>query len=146
MRIFAYRPLLRILDERRRLVAEHLAAAERDREEARGLLRQHQEMFAEAREQAAAVLARAENEAERRICEILAQARAETELIRARAAAAIRRERDEARRELRAELAELTLAVTRKVIGQAVDRRQHLRLVTDAVQEVDRQWRTRKQL
>jgi hypothetical protein len=36
--------------------------------------------------------------------------------------------------------------VTRKVIGQAVDRRQHLRLVTDAVQEVDRQWRTRKQL
>ncbi len=144
LRIFAYRPFLKVLDERRRLVGEHLAAAERDREESRDLLQQQKKMFAEARERAGAIVARAESEADRRTREILAQARAETENLKARAAAAIDRERDEARSVLRAELADLTLAVTRKVIGEVVDREQHLRLVTDAVREVDRQWRIRE--
>ncbi|MEW6184045.1 MAG: F0F1 ATP synthase subunit B [Bacillota bacterium] len=139
MRIFAYRPLLKVLDDRRRMVAEQLATAERDREEAGDLLRQRQEMLVEAREQARAIIDRAESEAESRVRRILEQARNDSDAVKNKALAALERERDEARKTLRDELAELVLTATQKVAGRMIDREQHLRLVREAVKEVGAQ-------
>lgn len=139
LRLFAYRPLLKVLDDRRRLVAEHIAAAENARKEAEELLERRRELFARAREETQAIVARAETAAENRAREILERARADSESFKARAAAVIRREKDEARSALRAELADLVLLATTKVAGQAIDRDQHFRLVQDAVEEAGRQ-------
>lgn len=136
LRIFAYRPLLKVLDDRRRLVAEELATTERNREEAGNLLRRRQELLVEAREQARAIVARAESEAESSVRRVLEQARIDADGLKARTIAAIERERDEARKILREELAGLVLVATEKVAGQIIDREQHLRLVHEAVKEV----------
>ncbi|MEW6447975.1 MAG: F0F1 ATP synthase subunit B [Bacillota bacterium] len=139
LRLFAYRPLLKVLDDRRRFVAEQIAAAEKARKEAEELLAQRRELLVNAREEARAILARAETAAENRTREVLEQARAASDSMQARAAAEIERQKNEARRALHAELADLVLLATAKVAGQAIDRNQHFRLVQNAVEEVGRQ-------
>jgi len=139
LRLFAYRPLLRVLDDRRRFVAEQIAAAERERSKAEALFRRRQEVLSEAREQARAIAARAQTEAENRAREILARARADCESFRARAVLEIEREKEEARSALRAELTDLVFLAAAKVAGAVIDREQHFRLVQEAVEEAGRQ-------
>lgn len=139
LRLFAYPPLLKALDDRRRFVAEQIEAAEKARREAEDLVERRQELFANARKEAQAILARAEATAENRMREILERARLNSDSLRANAAAEIKREMDEARSAVRAELAELVFLATQKVAGQIIDRDQHYRLLQDAVAEVNRQ-------
>lgn len=139
LRLFAYPPLLKALDDRRRFVAEQIEAAEKARQEAEDLVERRQELFANARKEAQAILARAEATAESRMREILERARLNSDSLRANAAAEIKREMYEARSAVRAELAELVFLATQKVAGQIIDRDQHYRLLQDAVAEVNRQ-------
>lgn len=138
LRLFAYRPLFKILDERRRLVAESLEAAEGERENAQKLRQEQKEILAGARGQARDIIVRAENEARDQMREILAQARAAAEEVKARAIAEIEREREEVRAALRADLAGLVLSGTEKTIGRVLNDEEHLRLVRDAIGEVGR--------
>lgn len=136
LRVFAYKRLLGVLDERRRLVAEQVKTAEGDREVARSLRRQQEEVLAGVRGQAAEMIARAEGEARNRAREIVDEARTAAEEIKIRAFSEIERERDEVRAALRGELAGLVLLGTEKAVRRVMDNDEHLRLVREAVGEV----------
>lgn len=142
LRIFAYRPLLKVLDDRRRFVAAQVEAAEHDRERAGELYRRGERALESARGEAGAIIVRAEREAREQAGRIIEEARAAAGRERRRAAADIDRELAEARVLLQRELAGLVLQSTEKVVGLVMDGPEHRRLVEQAVGEAgDEHWR-----
>jgi F-type H+-transporting ATPase subunit b len=131
----AYRPVLRLLDERRRRIQEGLAASE---EAKRRLAEAEQEVRAQlerARQESQALIAQAQQVAARLQEEARGQARQEAEQLLARARAEIELERDAAIAQLRQEFADLTIRAAERVIRRSLDREAHRRLIEEALAE-----------
>jgi len=130
-----YKPIMRLLDERARRIREGLEAAERMKEQAARAEQEVQARLEEARREGQALIAQAQALASRLQEESRQQARQEAEAMLARARTEIQLERDAAIAELRREFADLTIAAAEKVIGQALDRQAHQRLIEEVLAE-----------
>ena len=135
LRLFVYKPVLKMLDERRERIREGLSAAERGREAAIEANREAQAQIDAARREGQAIIAQAQQVAQRMQEEAIERGRREQEAIVERARAEIQLERDSAIAELRKEFADLTIAAAEKVIGQSLDRAAHQRLIEQALSE-----------
>jgi F-type H+-transporting ATPase subunit b len=133
LRLFVYKPVLKMLDERRERIREGLNAAERGREAAVEANREAQAQIDAARREGQAIIAQAQQVGQRMQEEAIERARTEQEAILARARAEIQLERDGAIAELRKEFADLTISAAEKVIGQSLDRSAHQRLIEQAL-------------
>lgn len=133
LRLFVYKPILRMLDERRERIREGLSAAERGREQAAEANREAQAQIEAARREGQAIIAQAQQVAQRLQEEGRADAQRQREADIQRARAEIQMERDNAITELRKEFADLTIAAAEKVIGQSLDRTVHQRLIDEAL-------------
>jgi len=125
------------LEERSKRIAESIEAAERTRAEAERLLAEYRQRLHEAREQAEEIIRRARQTAQAHE----AQAREEAQRIAAEGVQRAQREIEEATQQslarLRSEVAELTVLATEKVTRKALDRQDQLRLVQEALAELD---------
>jgi F-type H+-transporting ATPase subunit b len=135
MRLIAYKPILKMLDQRRQRIADGLAAAERGHEQAEEANREAQSQIDEARRQGQAIVAQAQQVATRLQEEARQQAQQQQEAMIERARSEIQLERDGAIAELRREFADLTISAAEKVIGQSLDRNAHQRLIEEALTE-----------
>lgn len=136
LRRFAYRPVLGMLDERRRRISKGLEdaeAAERDRTLASA---EREAAVAEARKEAQAMIARATKIAEDSRAEIMAEAKAEADKLIERAREEIAGEKEKALAELRGHVAELALAAAGKLVGSEMSSATQRRLVDDFLAEV----------
>jgi len=136
LRLVAYKPLLKVLEERQKYVANTIAHAENQRAEAEKIKAEYEAEMRRAREQAQAIIERATKAGEEQALNIIAQAKAEAERIKEGALADIQREREKAIAELRDQVASLALLVAGKVIKETLDVQAHERLVQDAIKEV----------
>jgi len=121
LRAFAYKPILAMLEKRKQEIAEGLSAAEKARAEAdREQAKFQTELEAAGRssQEEASKIAKATAGMRE---QILAEARKEAEEMKAKARAEIEAERQAAQSELRRQLADLTVDLTRKVVGQTID-------------------------
>ena len=137
-RLFLYKPLMRILDERRKRIAEGLQASD---DAKRRLAETEQDVSAEmqrARQEAQAVIAQAQQTSARMAEEGRQQARTEAEQILERARGEIQLERDNAISELRREFADLTITAAEKVIRRSLDRAAQHDLIEQVLQEAPR--------
>lgn len=116
LRLFAYRPVLRILDERREKVARELVGAEEARLEAERLRDEKEKTLRAARLEAEAIIARARRAAEQETMDLLAQAREETARMASEARRQLAREREQVAGALRGEVAALSVAVATRVL------------------------------
>ncbi len=128
---YIWPPLTRALEERRRKIADGLAAAERGRREQELAARRAAEVIHEAKEQAADIIARAERRAAEIVEEAKAEARAEGERILAAARSEIEQEIHRAREELRRQVAALAVAGAERILEREVDERAHARLLDE---------------
>jgi F-type H+-transporting ATPase subunit b len=135
MRMFVYKPVLKMLDERRARIQEGLSAAERGLEAGEEAAKAAAAQLDEARREGQQVVANAQQVAQRLQEEARTQAQQQQEAILERARAEIQQERDAAIAELRKEFADLTISAAEKVIGQSLDRQAHQRLIDEALQE-----------
>jgi F-type H+-transporting ATPase subunit b len=135
MRLFIYKPVLKILDERRERIREGLSAAERGRETAAEANREAQAQIDAARTEGQAIVAQAQQVAQRLQEEGRVQATSQADALLERARSEIQLERDAAIAELRKEFADLTIAAAEKVIGQSLDRGAHQRLIDEALSQ-----------
>lgn len=133
LRLFIYKPVLKMLDERRERIREGLAAAERGREAAVEANREAQAQIDAARAEGQAIVAQAQQVAQRLQEDGRAQAAQQAEALLERARGEIALERDAAIAELRREFADLTIAAAERVIGQSLDRNAHQRLIEEAL-------------
>jgi len=131
--IFAYRPAMRLLDERRRRIQEGLEAAEQAKQRAAQAGLEVQAQLERARQEGQAVIGQAQQIASRIQEEAHQQARQDAEALLTRARSEIQLERDSAIAELRREFAGLTIEAAEKVIGQSLDRQAHRRLIEEVL-------------
>ena len=132
---FAYKPLMRMLDERTERIRESLEAADRAREEAASAQEAIQEQIAEARREGQRIMDQTREAAERFRTEEMDKARQEAEAFVERAKADIARERDTALQEVRASFGDLAITAAERVIRSSLDRTAHESLITQVLEE-----------
>jgi len=133
LKMFVYKPILKMLDERRERIREGLNAADRGRERAAEAERQAQEQIEAARREGQTIIQNAQQIAQRLQEDGRQQAQQQAEALLERARSEIQLERDNAISELRKEFADLTISAAEKVIGQSLDRGAHQRLIEQAL-------------
>lgn len=133
LRLVAWGPLTRMLDERRERIRESLQAADAAKAQVAESERQVQEQVEAARREGQDLIAQSQEIASRIQADARVQAQADAEAMLARARSEIQLERDTAIGELRKEFADLTIAAAEKVINSSLDRNTHRRLIDEAL-------------
>ncbi|HXH21469.1 MAG TPA: F0F1 ATP synthase subunit B [Dehalococcoidia bacterium] len=133
LRVFVYKPILNMLDERKRKIAEGLSAAEQSRQREIEAARIAQEQIDASRREGQAIVQQAQQVAQRLQEEARQSAQQQAEALLLRARNEIQLERDNAIAELRREFADLAISAAEKVVGQALDRNAHQRLIQEAL-------------
>ena len=131
LRFLLWKPMLKMLNERKQRIAQGLEDAEqarRDRERAQA---EYEERIKQARQEREEILARAAEEGEQAKAETLAQARAQAERIVAEGKETVERERQQMLAELRNQVAALSIAAANKLIGEALDEQRQRRLIDE---------------
>jgi F-type H+-transporting ATPase subunit b len=135
LRLFLYKPILGMLDQRAQRIREGLDAADKSKEQAVAAEQDVSRQLDEARRQGQTLVAQAQEAASRIQEEAQTQARRESESILERARNEIQLERDQAIAELRKEFAALTITAAEKVISQSLDKQAHTRLIEEVLTE-----------
>lgn len=133
--IFLHKPLRRVLDERRRRIEDGLKASERAQVAVQDAEAKAQAEIQAGREEGQALVAQAQEIAQRIQSEARDSAREEADQIVVRARQDIQQERDLAIARVREEFADLTIRAAERVIGQAVDRDAHDRLIQEVLSD-----------
>jgi F-type H+-transporting ATPase subunit b len=135
---FLYQPVLNMLNERTRRIQESLRDAEQVKEQLANAKRDYDAEIARARQEAAAILAQAQERAKVQEAEIIAQARAEAEQIRQEAREQIAQERERLLRELKGQMADLVTKTAARVLGEEL-KTNHDRLIEESLASLGRQ-------
>ena len=133
---FVWPPILAALEERKKEIADGLAAAARGKYDLE--LAQHKAAnhLREARAEAQEIIDLANRRADQIIDEAKEQARLEGERIKAAAQAEIDQEVNRAREALRSQVAVLAVAGAERILGENLDESANSRLVDDLVAEL----------
>lgn len=125
---FAYHPVLAMLEERRKQIADGLAAAEKNKAELAKTEAERQQVIAQANAQANQLIDEARNSAARIREQKVQEAAAEAEQIVAKAREEAAREHDRMFAELKREVGKLVVETTAAVSGKILspDDQQHL--------------------
>jgi F-type H+-transporting ATPase subunit b len=118
---FAYKPLMKVLDERRARVANDLETAEKTRVEAEALKEQYSKQLAEARTEATAIIDKANKAGQKVHDDFVAQAQAEKDQMMATAKQNIADEKDQAMTEVRTQVIALATEIAAKVVDQKLN-------------------------
>lgn len=132
----AWKPLLRVLEQRERRIQEALDEAQRQREEAARLLAEQRRLLADAHDEVQEIVAQGRKTAEKLKAEILEEGRREQEQILERARDEIVRERERALEALRREAVDLSLAAASRLLKKQVDGAENRRLVEEFLAEM----------
>ena len=135
--MFAYKPILRLMDQRSERIRESLEAADRAREEAARSHQDTQHQLNEARIEGQRLIEQAREMAERYRGEERDRARQDAEAFIARAREDIQRERDVAIQEVRSHFADLAISAAERVIERSLDREAHGELIARVLEEGD---------
>ena len=133
--LVAYKPIMRMLNERSRKIKESMEQTELIKEQAAHAEEEVKKQLEAAAEEGQEVIVRAVRTGEEVRQGAQQQARQEAEALIARARVEIRRERDEAIDELRGEFVDLTIMAAGKVIDRSLDKEAHRRLIDKVLKE-----------
>jgi F-type H+-transporting ATPase subunit b len=133
--LVAYKPIMRMLDERSKKIKDSMEQTEYIKQQA-----EHAEEEAKKRIDAAAkegqeAIGRAVRTGEEVKKEAQQKAKEDAEALIARARSEIQRERDEAIDDLRKEFADITIAAAGKVIDRTLDKKAHREIIKKVLDE-----------
>ena len=120
LRLVAYKPIAGLLKARQELIANNIATSEEQRKQAEELHEQYLAEMRKAREEAQAILAQATKVSEGQAKEIIAAAKEEANRVKDGALKEIEREKEKAVRELKDQVAVLSVMVAGKIIGKTM--------------------------
>ncbi|MCL6639523.1 MAG: F0F1 ATP synthase subunit B [Firmicutes bacterium] len=118
LRVVAYKPLMKVLQDRSDHIENTIAAAEKERQEAEQLKAGYEAEMRRAREQAQEIIQKATKAGEEQALEIVTNAKNEAARLKEAATAEIQREKEKALAELRDQVATLSVLVAGKIINQ----------------------------
>ncbi len=133
--LVAYKPVMRMLDERSGKVKESMEQTEYIKEQAAHAEEEAKRQIEAASKDGQEVITRAVRTGEEIRQQTQQEARQEAESLIARARTEIQRERDDAIDELRKEFADLTILAAEKVIDRSLDKEAHRQLIDKTLEE-----------
>ena len=137
LRKYAFGPIQRTIDERRERIRQAVDEADNARTEARELLEQNRAILAQARSEAADILAEARKVGDAQIDRAKQEAESERQRRLEDTRKQIEAETTRAIGQIRSEVADLTLEATARVVGKVLDTADQKRLVEEAVEGLD---------
>jgi F-type H+-transporting ATPase subunit b len=133
---YIWPPMMMALDERRKTIADGLAAAEQGQQDLVDAQKKFEQTVREAREKAAEVLAQANSRSAEIVEEARVAAREEGEKLIVQAKAEIAIEAGRARDALRGEVAAIAVAGTRQLLEREIDASDHKALLDKLAAEL----------
>lgn len=134
---FAYKPLLEMMEARRNKIITDLDNAEKAKKAAEELRFEYEKQLSQIKQDAQAMLDKANKTANDMRDEILAQARAEQERLLSVARDQIAREQQRAIEELRDQVANISLLVAQQVVLQKLDEEKDRLIVDDVLSKME---------
>jgi F-type H+-transporting ATPase subunit b len=133
--LVAYRPIMRMLDERSGKIKESMDNTERIKEQAERAEGEAAKRIEAAAKEGQEAIARAMRTGDEVRQEAQQKAKSEGEALIARARAEIQRERDEAIDQLRESFADITIEAAGKVIDRTLDKKAHRDIIDKVLKE-----------
>ncbi|MFC2034595.1 F0F1 ATP synthase subunit B [Chloroflexota bacterium] len=133
--LVAYKPVMRMLDERSGKIKESMEQTEYIKQQADQADVESKRQIETASKEGEEVIARAVRTGEEVRQQAQQEAKGEAESLITRARAEIQRERDDAIDELRGEVADLTILAAEKVIDRSLDKSVHRQLIDKTLAE-----------
>lgn len=118
---FGSKPILKTLDERQARVQEGLEAAQKMQDQLQATAAKNDEVLAEARREAQVILAQAREQGDASIARAREEAAKQSDEYMARAQASLRAETEQARQQLRAEVADLAVLAAGQIVRKELD-------------------------
>lgn len=128
---FAYRPILKMLDDRRKKIAQGLEDARVAAEARANAEKEAREVMAKAQTEANQKIREATDRAEAAAREVMARADADAAKARESAIAEAEMERDRTLADVRGQIAALAMAAAQRLIGEALDERRQRALIEE---------------
>lgn len=138
LRAVAYKPILKMLDQRAAKIKESMDNAEQVKKQLARAQEDYAAQIDQARKEGQAIVAQANQVAERVRQDAQAQARQEAEQFLAKAQAQIDRDTRQAIAELRKEVADLAILAAGKVVKRSLDDKAHYAIVEEVLSESDK--------
>lgn len=135
LRVFAYKPIMRMMDERSRRIRESLEQAEAVKVQSAKAEAELKKQIEQSSREGQERIARAIQAGEEVKQKAQEEAKKEAEQLLSRARAEIRRERDEAISGVRKEFAELTVLAAGKVIEKSLNKEDHRNIIEKVLEE-----------
>lgn len=132
---FGSKPILKTLDERQARVQEGLEAAQKMQEQLQATAAKNDEVLAEARREAQSILAQAREQGDAAIVRAREEAARQSDEYMARAQAALRAETEQARQELRNEVADLAVLAAGQIVRKELDPKAQADLIEATLSE-----------
>ncbi len=137
LRALAYKPVLQMLETRKRRIQESLDYAEKVKADAAAQQKKYEEQIEQTRREAQQAAQSASQVAEKERERILAQAREEARQIVEQARGQLDYERKQMMAELRQQVVNLSMLAAQRVIGASLDERRSRQLVNDFLTTTD---------
>jgi F-type H+-transporting ATPase subunit b len=137
LRKFAFGPIQHMIDKRRDEIEQSITAADQARREQERLLAEYRVTIAKAKGEAEEIIKRAHEVAESTRTELVGHAKEQAHKEVEDARDQIQRETRKAIQEIKNQVADLAVLAAGKVTAKALTKEDHLRLVDEAMAEVD---------
>ena len=131
LRIFLFKPLNKMKEERTRTIQENLDSAEKAKAEAEEMKEQYENTIGDAKEEAKSIIMKAHEDAESERAAIIKKAHEEADQKVAEADKEIENERKKVLRQAQSEIADLAIEAASKIVGANVDDEKNRLLVDE---------------
>ena len=133
---FAYKPILRMLDERSERIEKSMKDAEHVERRVAALEDERKQVVSEARAEAAKVMEMARTDAEALKADTVEKARREVERVIVGGKAQLKSEQEAMLREARKEMIEIAVSAAKKILTEGVDDKKEASLAEEVVRKL----------
>jgi F-type H+-transporting ATPase subunit b len=135
LRLFLYKPVMKMLDDRAKRIKESMEQAEATKAEYSHAEEEVKKLIGKAREDGQALVSQASQIGEKLKEEAKEGARKEAQVIVDRTRAELEEERDRIIDDLRREFVDISISAAEKVIKETLDKERHRKLIEEALKE-----------
>ena len=134
-RFFLFKPVNEILDKRKKMIADNIEAAEKEKTDAQALKKEYQQVLDDAEEETVKIMKDAKERAKIENTKQVEESRAEASRIMDEAKRSIELEKKKSMEQAQSEIAGIALLAAQKVIQKNVDEDANKKLIGDFLQE-----------
>jgi F-type H+-transporting ATPase subunit b len=130
---FAYKPILKVLNDRTKKIDQGLKDSETAARKLEEVTEKEKEVLLSAKKEAADIIKKSQEAAARETGEMIAKTKSQQETMLKDALAQIESEKNKMLGEIKSEMSELVVAAAEKIIGEKIDKEKDRELIEKAI-------------